>query len=89
MATDTWFHYAFTLAGGTSTLYVNGVAVATLEIPFSTPSGSSAYLGAFPDAPLTTEWLTGAVDEASVYARALDPSEILAIYEAGSSGKCK
>jgi hypothetical protein len=34
-------------------------------------------------------YLDGAIDELAIYNRALDPSEIIAIYNAGSAGKCK
>ncbi len=87
LPTNTWFHYAYTLAGGVSTLYVNGSAVASSNVlPVATPTYSQAYIGGTPG---YSEWLNGAVDEVSVYSRALSSAEIGAIYAAGSQGKCK
>jgi hypothetical protein len=87
----TWNHFAFTLASGTATLYVNGTAVASSSsLTVNTPSeGSTTYIGGEPSPPdEDPEWLTGEVDEVSIYTRALDPSEIALIFPAGSAGKC-
>jgi hypothetical protein len=85
---NTWFHYAYTLAGGVSTLYVNGTAVASSNaLTVNTPAGYPVgYMGGIPG---YQEWLQGAVDEVTVYSRALQPSEIGAIYAAAGNGKCK
>jgi uncharacterized protein YjdB len=85
---NTWVHYAYTLASGVSTLYVNGTAVASSNtLNVNTPAGYPVgYMGGIPG---YQEWLQGGVDEVTVYSRALQPSEIGAIYAAAGNGKCK
>ena len=34
-------------------------------------------------------WFKGGLDEVEIFNRALNPSEVLALYQAGSAGKCK
>jgi concanavalin A-like lectin/glucanase superfamily protein len=89
-STNTWFHFAFTLSAGTSTLYVNGSSAAVdSSLAVNTPSGA-VFIGAYPNPPDgTPEGLTGDVDELSIYSRALTGAEIQAIYSAGGLGKCK
>ena len=86
-------HVAMTLARNSSTggkLYVDGQAVVTFD-----PTGEAGDLTAA--APLRignhpTEafpgFFKGAIDEVSIYNRALSAVEIQAIYQAGSAGKC-
>jgi Concanavalin A-like lectin/glucanases superfamily len=93
---DGHFHHAAVTYDGTNELmFVDGVLVA--EMPFTQQGyGSGQYyyeLGTGYTAgwPGTTgDWMpfTGVIDEASVYNRALTTSEIAAIYNAGSAGKC-
>ncbi|HUU46605.1 MAG TPA: CARDB domain-containing protein, partial [Acidobacteriota bacterium] len=40
------------------------------------------------DAVASGHWFDGLIDEVSIYNRALAPEEILAVYTAGSAGKC-
>ena len=85
-----WYHLAITISNGAETLYVNGSIVSSGAFAVNTPAGTMAYLGAYPNTAVGgTEWLTGAVDEISVYSRALQSTEIQSIYAAGKSGKCK
>ncbi len=92
-----WQHVAVTVAGSVATIYLSGVAAQSLALPFDTPAGTQTYLGGYPAAVgdwcqnppgQPTWWLTGAVDEASIYSRALTAAEVAAIYNAGSAGKC-
>jgi hypothetical protein len=84
---DQWTHFAVTYDGAALSMYVNGV----LE-------NWSAYSGGI--FPGTNNLIIGAaipglsvfaglIDEASVYNRALSATEIQAIYDAGSAGKCQ
>jgi uncharacterized repeat protein (TIGR01451 family) len=90
-----WSHVAFTFdsTAGKATLYLNGVIVATntLSVPVHPntkvavnigyrPSGSADLYAGFRH--------VGKLDEVTLYNRALGQSEIQAIYNAGSSGKC-
>ena len=84
--TNEWLHTAMVYDGSALILYINGV-----------PHGSSLWTnGIFPgNSPLiigyalaTGSYFDGLIDEPSVYSRALSSSEIQAIYNAGSYGKC-
>ena len=82
---------AYDHASGVVTLYCNGVAVATTTFGNFTPQTSyDLFLGrrpAGPGIPPTAQY-DGLMDEVSLYSRALSASEIQAIYNAGSLGKC-
>jgi concanavalin A-like lectin/glucanase superfamily protein len=83
-----FYHVVGTYDGSRARLYVNGVleaeSLVTLTIDYGTrpvfigTSGETVFDGK----------LNGIVDEASIYNRALDPSEVAALYAAGSAGKC-
>jgi hypothetical protein len=81
-----WYHVVATSDGTTARIYVNGQerasgAVAANYVGFagSVRIGSEACCGNnFP----------GLIDEASIYSRALSPSEVQAIHASGFDGKC-
>ena len=80
-----WYHVAVTRSGSSYALYIDGAHVATDTSTFSIPD---------PVVPLTIgraeEYrLNGLVDEVEIFDRALSASEIRAIFNAGSAGKCK
>lgn len=82
---NTWYHGAVTYDGTTVKVYVNGVLENSAPIALNTtldPNGIT--IG---NRPGSSFW-TGQLDEPAVYDRALSDSEILAIYNAGSAGKC-
>ena len=96
VAYNVWTHVAATLDGstGTMTIYTNGVFAAqtvTTVRPFGAlVAGDSPGIGIgnlndgsnnFP--------FWGDIDEIALYGRALAVSEITAIYNAGSAGKCQ
>jgi hypothetical protein len=85
MTNGLWYHVAVTSSGGLTTLYLNGMQVGSDSQPFDTPDGTAFIMG-YLDPGRTLE---GALDEVSVYSRALSADEILAIYQAGSAGKIK
>lgn len=85
IAPDTWTLLAITRVGNVYSVYRDGALVA---------SGTDVS----PDLPTSTGWqfsgrsgyiYQGFLDEIEVYDRALSALEIQAIYNAGSSGKCK
>jgi hypothetical protein len=86
-----WYHAAYTFdsVAKIQTLYLNGAVVATgsanLQIGYDSHPvliGSEFDFGSL-DLPFN-----GRIDEASIYDRALTSTEIKAIYDAGSAGKC-
>jgi hypothetical protein len=89
--TNQWSHFAATYDGSALRMYVNGICEDQVAynqgiFPGTDPlaiGAAGAYaggqvLGAF----------AGRIDEVSLYSRALSASEIQAIYNARSSGKC-
>ena len=79
-----WTHIAVVYVNRQPTLYVNGVAVQT---------GLTSGRSSSPSTPLGEEnsgygFYSGLLDEVSIYNRALSGTEIQAIYNAGSAGKC-
>ncbi|HEY1663123.1 MAG TPA: LamG-like jellyroll fold domain-containing protein [Verrucomicrobiae bacterium] len=83
-------HVALTYnkTSGLATLYLNGVMVTQQNLGNFTPQTSyDLYLGYRPTPDIENYWV-GGIDEMSLYNRALSQSEIQAIYNAGSSGKC-
>jgi hypothetical protein len=84
---DTVFHHvAVTKAGNTVVIYVDGMGN---TMPAYNPRfafNSNPAIGARADT--MDDSFLGIIDEVAVYNRALDGLEILAIYNAGSAGKC-
>jgi hypothetical protein len=83
-ATNEWYHFAVTRAGTVFRVYANGAQVSAQTNSVAIPAA---------DAPVTIGqaqglFMSGSLDEISIYNRALEPNELLAIYQAGSQGKC-
>jgi len=87
-----WHHiaYSFDDSADVHTLYVNGAPVASGVNPYTTTYDTHpVVLGAEYENEVMDYYLDGAIDEASLYSRALSAAEIAAIYAAGSAGKCR
>ena len=85
--TDTNFHHlAVTKSGSAVVFYVDGVDYSAPAYDPNFTFSTVAAIGARGD-NLDNSFI-GSIDETSVYSRALTAAEVLAIYEAGSSGKC-
>jgi hypothetical protein len=86
--TDTNFHHvAVSMVGSTVVFYLDRVAYATpaYSVTF-TFTGGPPGIGFWAERGDTG--FLGTIDELSVYNRALSPTEIQGIYNAGSRGKC-
>jgi hypothetical protein len=81
-----WYHLAGTWGSGGINLYVNGDFKANNPYNAPPPSTISNWIGA---SVLDHASFNGLIDEVEIFARALGPGEIAAIYNAGSAGKCK
>jgi hypothetical protein len=83
-------HIALTYdkASGTARLFHEGVAIAESNLGVFTPQTSyDLYFGRRPG-PVSPTDFGGAIDEVSLYDRALSAEEILGLRNAGSAGKC-
>src|SRR5256712_3828720 len=90
MPTGTFVHYAASIYGSTIRLYINGRLDAEASqvmtpqhsrFPFQIGSANGTSTPGF--------FFNGVIDELDLYNRALTPSEIQSIFNAGSAGKCK
>jgi hypothetical protein len=101
--TAPWTHLALTFdkAASQVRLLVNGRVVAERSVPmvyysspiygyrlFSPATTGNLYLGWRPSGSYSGSRFRGAMDEVSVYYRALTPLELQAIYVVGANGKC-
>jgi hypothetical protein len=83
-----WYLLAVTKTSGTYTIWINGV-------PSSGTSQTNITPIPRPTAPLTIGeaeglgYFDGLIDEVEIFTRALGASELQAIFNAGSAGKCK
>jgi hypothetical protein len=88
VTSNEWVHLAGTYDGATLRLYENGVQAS------SQPATGQILQSTYPlnigrDPVETNRLFNGFIDEVSLYNRALSASEIAAIYQAGSAGKCE
>jgi GH25 family lysozyme M1 (1,4-beta-N-acetylmuramidase) len=87
MPLNKWTHLAFVATASGVTLFTNGVQEGIVTVSnFQLPR---AYIGAdwfSTQAGIYTDFLDGGLDDLQIYNRALAPSEIASIYNAGSAG---
>lgn len=85
-----WHHVAATRDSlGAMTLYVDGELQTSMLAPSWNTSSAVPFLIGGGGGGSLLDVFAGLIDEVSVYDRALDASEIQAIFNAGSAGKCK
>ncbi|MCB1096273.1 MAG: immunoglobulin domain-containing protein, partial [Verrucomicrobiae bacterium] len=94
-ATGVWHHVAFTADGASLAIYQDGAEAARVaysgaliesEIPGLGIGVKTDDSGAFPDGGNPGFW-DGMIDDLGLWARALTPAEITAVYEAGLRGE--
>jgi len=84
---NTWTHVAGTYNGTTMTVYVNGAFDSSRAVSISIPANNLPLrIGADSNGASP---FSGLIDEVEVFNRALSASEIAAISNAGSAGKCR
>lgn len=96
---NTWYHIAATRdSGNVILIYLNGANIGASQPLFGQNVNSTCTLklghrGNPTDTPGSNDTrifdLNGSIDEAAVYNRVLSQSEIQAIFNAGTAGKCK
>lgn len=74
-----WNHVVYTYNGAAGALYVNGAPQSGVTTP-STGSTAAATIGCRND---SANFLTGRMDQVSIYKRALTPREVMGMYEFG------
>jgi len=85
----TWYHIAATYDGTIAKVYINGVFDASKAAGGDVnDSSGKLYFGDNPERPSGFPF-KGQIDEVEWYNRALTPQEILALYDAGSTGMCE
>ncbi len=85
----TWYHVAAIRKASVLSLFINGVlrASAVESQPTDVTCSSELTLGSLNTAHVQA--FAGALDEVSIYNRALSATEVSTIYSAGTAGKCK
>ncbi|MFZ0799485.1 MAG: LamG-like jellyroll fold domain-containing protein [Terriglobales bacterium] len=90
VAAGNWYFVAGVKTSTQISIYVNGNLENTTQLGSFTDTNSTDLLfGAKNSRDMEGAYLNGLVDEVELFNRALAPSEISAIYNAGHSGKCK
>ncbi len=85
VSTNEWQHIAVVFAPTNVWFYKNGVQYSLGRAPTLRNSTATLNIGRNPG--VSGEDFTGAIDEVTVYSRALSADEIQAIYAAGADGK--
>ncbi len=81
-----WSHVALVYTGTSRIFYVNGVFAGSGDASVVSSDNNSSAIGAVGTID-SRSCFSGAIDELSIYNRALSSNEIAAIYNAGSAGK--
>ncbi len=82
-----WYHVAVTRQGSDFTIYVNGQMAAPDSSSVVIQNADAPLRIGFGEAPFRS--FPGFIDEVEIFNRALSGSEIQAIVDVGSAGKCK
>ena len=83
-----WQHVAATYDGTAMTIYVNGAQTAGMTVSGDIDAVTDPLVMGR-NVVVTEDAWNGFIDEVSLYSRALTASEIQAIVDAGSAGKCR
>jgi lysophospholipase L1-like esterase len=84
----TWYHLAAVRGSNFISLYVNGQFENRAVVSFPQDYGTLPVYFGTSGQSFWDHKLKGTLDEVSFYSRALEASEIAAIYQAGAAGKC-
>ena len=83
-----WTHVAGVFDGSSVGLYLNGQFIgATTAVGAIVPSSNPLNIGSDPETP--TRFFKGLIDEVEIFNRALTAEEVAAVFNAGSTGKCR
>ncbi len=82
-------HVAATYDGSVARLYVDGLLAASTSVSLIPLNSSFPFQIGSISGALAANYFNGIIDEVGLFSRALSASEIQAIYDAGSGGKCR
>ncbi len=86
---QTWTHLAVSFDGSEVTIYVNGAPEVTESFVLGTDTNSPPLrFGSVADCDELDQGFRGLLDEIEFFDRALSRDEVLAVYRAGSFGRC-
>ena len=89
VVTNTWYHLAGVRGSNYVQLYLNGQLEAQSEVNSPQDYGNQPLYFATSGQAYYDRKLQGALDEVSLYSRALSAAEIGTLYSASSAGKCR
>jgi hypothetical protein len=84
----TWYHVATVRSSNFISLYINGQLENQAAVSFAQDYGNLPLFFGTSGQSFWDHKFNGMLDEVSLYSRALDTTEIAAIYNAGAAGKC-
>src|SRR6266404_3883546 len=89
LTTNVWYHVAGVRGSNFTQIYFNGQLQGQTNMSFAQDYGSQPLFFGSSGQSFWDHKLKGALDEVTLYNRALSSNEIAAIYAAGAAGKCK
>jgi len=88
LSTSTWYHVAMVYDGSALRGYVNGAQQGVTAVSGTVHTSDDPLRIGVYSANDSHAFFDGRIDELSLYSRALSTAELLAIYNAGTAGKC-
>ncbi|HEV8404571.1 MAG TPA: LamG domain-containing protein [Nitrososphaera sp.] len=88
LTTGQWYHVTGVRSGNTNSLYLDGnlIGSQTAGNNIDTGAGGTASIASL--AGVSDRFVSGLIDEVEIFNRALSDTEIQAIFDADSAGKC-
>ena len=83
LPTEQWSHVAFTLTGGTVTLYINGAFEGSGTVAVNAYSSTTAYIGTT-EVTGTNEHFNGSIDQVRIFSSALSAANVTSLYNEGT-----
>src|SRR3989338_6921728 len=85
LADNTWHHAVGTREGATFSLYIDGAFSKTMTLDTGAITATNGVTIGAVNYGANVTWFKGVLDEARIYNRALNPSEIKALYNMGQA----
>ncbi len=76
-----WYYLTYTYDGAIAKLYINGSLISSNSSPgLSFNNTSDLFIGRYPTGAAALYWLNGVLDDIRIYNRAINASEVAALY---------